>query len=910
MFKTVVLCVMIATFVGCGGGNDSNATNIDSGIDLQNDKKTEAIITDDNIQKFTQAVHYLEKLDFDIDTDPSYSGDNRKVDNQLNSSGIGSVKFEYENFEAYNGYIYNGTVRLEISIGGKIKADYELTASTKDNNITLDASISSNIDNDQITLHHYRIYDAKNHENIEVKEGEVKDNKSMGKLYLGSEGYVFFENTDETYNLEGKNSQASVAYVPAYGSTSYVINVSIDGHKKADLYYRGDQVTKYDPPKFAQLEYVFNSNRDYIERIDRDLFVQWQFTNKGAQDTTTEIEWYVNDQKIETENKYLLPQEYYTDGDKLLVILTATHGDISTKKEILIKDDHISDSYDASDIFIDYYSNSKIFDFDLTSNDLFPSFDENKTHFVWSINDGYENNDYFNIDILDSTENKSIPKIKIANYGVQGKTLQLRAFHDNKLTVINVILTVKTDYFTTKRYTSSDIDNIQKSILWDMNEDGYLDYVYCYVDSFENKEKLAVRLNDKNGSFDILKHYDLLQLEGEREFTEYNMEDLNGDGLLDIVLNSNNKVTVLFQNLNHEWIKSEAFGEKEDYHSNYLYLKDLNGDGLKDIIATFNNSNELSYKEDYFKIKYQKDGDIWREAITLKENLTTFSAVIKYVEDLNGDGLKDIILNIWNKENELTYNTVYKYIIAKEDGSWSKSQQVGESNQPIYVLDMDDDGVKEVIVGTKLYSFREGALKYLKTLDISQKIYGDFSLKSDFNSDGQEDIVLFDSNEKLTFLLTSNNMDFDIQTLPLNLNDDEHISKLVVKDINFDGENDLILYVDSMVGVTDKTLMLLFFKEKGTFKYAEPIKDVFDPGKVTFMTDYMGDFNGDNFMDIAYRNENMVLINKNSMQLKPIYLPYSGHNRTVSDLNRDGVDDILQESSPGWFSVSLGKKSE
>jgi len=71
-------------------------------------------------------VHYLEELDFDIDTSVEYSRDSRKVDNHINRQGLGYIVFTYAGYKHYKETTFNGTVRLEVQSQNKIKALYDL----------------------------------------------------------------------------------------------------------------------------------------------------------------------------------------------------------------------------------------------------------------------------------------------------------------------------------------------------------------------------------------------------------------------------------------------------------------------------------------------------------------------------------------------------------------------------------------------------------------------------------------------------------------------------------------------------------------------------------------------------------------------------------------------------------------
>ncbi|MBU2652639.1 MAG: VCBS repeat-containing protein, partial [Bacteroidetes bacterium] len=178
--------------------------------------------------------------------------------------------------------------------------------------------------------------------------------------------------------------------------------------------------------------------------------------------------------------------------------------------------------------------------------------------------------------------------------------------------------------------------------LVDLNGDGLLDIIQN-----DGRAVQSAWLNNGTTWIENISYQPPKPINKLGKDTGFRLVDLNGDGLLDIIQNDNDGVRSAWINNGTTWVEKKSFTPKEpitwDGQLQGFQLIDLNGDGLEDIIQNDGNPLHMS--------AWINNGVTWIEdksymppaPITYNGEEQGFKLV-----DLNGDGLLDIIQNDGN----------------------------------------------------------------------------------------------------------------------------------------------------------------------------------------------------------------------------------------------------------------------
>ena len=242
----------------------------------------------------------------------------------------------------------------------------------------------------------------------------------------------------------------------------------------------------------------------------------------------------------------------------------------------------------------------------------------------------------------------------------------------------------------------------------DLNGDGRLDIIAGEIGNLKSF------ISTSEGSWDDEKNYSIntASFDLSSPYTFYN--DINGDGLIDIVFLKNN-VVIYLANLGDGSFSSPLsinFEEanptilKEAFYNKYNFIDDINGDGLGDIITVFPNSFSYSLNKGNgeFSQTYRLE-NVHEEELDLK-------GLHISVADINGNGSLDIVwsndfgdfryFDFRNKktfvlnaiENGLGLKTSITYSASSEFGSHTNSL---ETKLPVSIQVMTS--LKEEIWG-------------------------------------------------------------------------------------------------------------------------------------------------------------------------------------------------------------------
>ena len=253
------------------------------------------------------------------------------------------------------------------------------------------------------------------------------------------------------------------------------------------------------------------------------------------------------------------------------------------------------------------------------------------------------------------------------------------------------------------------------------------------------------------------------------------------------------------------------------YKATSMLVTDLNNDGSKELVV-------IGGSQEKGKV-FIFDKDL--RLPYSKDTLGSPAAMA--VSDINGDGLQEIVVGTVGRDNE--YPAYVQAFSSKADKLWTYKTMKGV--QSLTILDMKGDGKKEIIVGSKD-----------KLIVLS--------------ADGQE----LEVKENIT--------------RPGYLFD-----RILVTDLNNDGEEEIVLGCTNTVYLYDKTLTNL------KWKYAV--------GPAVFDIDAM-DIDGDGFKEIAIASDILYIINKDGTLVSSFNAKtprFSVRDIYIGDINYDTYPEII-----------------
>ena len=331
-----------------------------------------------------------------------------------------------------------------------------------------------------------------------------------------------------------------------------------------------------------------------------------------------------------------------------------------------------------------------------------------------------------------------------------------------------------------------------------------------------------------------------------------------------------------------------------------IKFEDLNQNGLKDMIVEMYDKENVHDGERHLQFIYQQQNKSWKKEfdIELEGNIASMSYKLT---DLNKDGLKDMVLSTTayfsnaRKSIKIVYQDVNK--------QWNKSQiLISDTNKnntySYYLYDINQDATDEVFINSDIYSYSGNFLEKTATLPITFKPNWSFAQEGNFNSDGLSDIVLKNGKNKWVLLLTTGGNNFSVQEYERT----DEISMIFVNDLNYDGLDDLVIN-------NANNKLFLYLNKGNQFRISKEYTS-FIFNHVSKKNTLFGDFNGDGFKDMNVENSNIALLNADNLEVKPLYFPYASNlNTQIYDCNGDGIDDIIKMSSDGKMYVALSKKN-
>ncbi|MCK5785273.1 MAG: T9SS type A sorting domain-containing protein [Candidatus Sabulitectum sp.] len=320
------------------------------------------------------------------------------------------------------------------------------------------------------------------------------------------------------------------------------------------------------------------------------------------------------------------------------------------------------------------------------------------------------------------------------------------------------------------------------------------------------------------------------------------IEDINGDGALDVLGGSNTYDEVVWwenvDGVGISWQKHVVNNQCSKLRS--IYSADVNGDGFMDILGASNGDDELLWWEN------GGDGTTWQEHLVVSD----FSdAVFVFAADIDGDGDVDIFGSA-TMETELTWweNT---------DGSGTNwAEHVVDSSLygvAVYVEDINGDGFMDIVgveVGPKKFTWWEN-VDGTATSWIEHPLPESFSNSpssvhaKDINGDGFMDIIGSDwavGDDVFWW----ENLDGSGEAWTKHYVDNDFSAARYIRaaDIDLDGYIDIFGAASS---ASDQVVLWTNSDGSGTEWIKSYVDDSFGSAGMVCS----GDINGDGYLDIA-----------------------------------------------------------
>ncbi|MEL0651782.1 T9SS type A sorting domain-containing protein [Algibacter sp. TI.3.09] len=442
--------------------------------------------------------------------------------------------------------------------------------------------------------------------------------------------------------------------------------------------------------------------------------------------------------------------------------------------------------------------------------------------------------------------------------------------------------------FSEQIIVTRDIRSGADVALADIDNDGDMDVVSA------SSNKIALYKNiDGLGNFESQLVLET-PLNGFRDFSKFEIKDLDSDNDLDIVFLEHGTVNWI-ENLDGQG----SFSDRILIHSisgsdfTSIHVQDFDGDSDNDILYT--HFHIIGWLENVDGL-----GDFATNNII---NSDAKQAQCAYTEDLDGDGDFDIISA--SKGN----STVEYYENLDGLGTFGTPNILSDNTrlpQAVYAADINNDGKIDILTASQA----DHKLQWFKSLDglgnfslpiiISKNTDAPFGLGvADFNSDEQIDILVVSDFDREVSWFPNNASQFDVQHVVVNQTNPPNstfsynpVSAYSV-DIDSDGDMDII------AGFSNSEISIVWYENRdgmGDFGNELPVSE----GINQLRDIYPIDIDNDGDIDVIsadsgqycrislFRNENSGIFSTEQM----IYDPIGNSDMTaqISSIQANDVD--------------------
>ncbi len=325
----------------------------------------------------------------------------------------------------------------------------------------------------------------------------------------------------------------------------------------------------------------------------------------------------------------------------------------------------------------------------------------------------------------------------------------------------------------------------------------------------------------------------------------FHTKDITGDGMADVTIlysASHLKMGFLTGKDNGQFYAEQTFDKEENYFLSDM--ADLNGDGLVDMVIS-------SYWANGFKIFLGKGTGQFSEGVYVATGV--HGRAVKCV-DINKDGKTDIVSVTSGSGNTISLHV----FIGKGDGSFLPKKtfpSVLDTSKDIFITDKNGDGLPDVAVSSSFpwlvifYQMPEGNFVpgYVPTYTPARINF------HDFDKDGRQDLLLLYSSYDNTS--GSDSMVIKLNTGNDGFSDAIKITQfqqaklrpynVQIADVNDDGHADIFMNHTDMEGYSTDTLFYML--GGGNLSFNSP-QSIVMPAKIAAFD--LADLNADGKKDL------------------------------------------------------------
>jgi hypothetical protein len=313
--------------------------------------------------------------------------------------------------------------------------------------------------------------------------------------------------------------------------------------------------------------------------------------------------------------------------------------------------------------------------------------------------------------------------------------------------------------------------------------------------------------------------------------------DLNGDGIPDLVLGSN-QVSIYLGNADGTYTKGSTISVQQAPTSYPIVSADFNGDGIADLAVTLYGPSEIAI------LMGKGDGTFAAPVMaSVAGSIVDLAQIL--VGDFNGDGIPDLAVID-------TDNSIVDILLGNGNGSFtSETTNPPVSGLPRYMAtgDFNGDGKPDLAVaqndGTIAILLGNGDGTFAASGSVNSGISGSPIAVADFNGDGKSDIVLAagTGTSESVIVLTGNGDGTFNPTFTGTSPTSTSVTWLQVADFNQNGTPDVVL-ADSSGSAT-------VFLNNGGGSLNQSFPVVSGLTVPYYLEVGVGDLNGDGYPDIV-----------------------------------------------------------
>ena len=490
-------------------------------------------------------------------------------------------------------------------------------------------------------------------------------------------------------------------------------------------------------------------------------------------------------------------------------------------------------------------------------------------------------------------------------------------------------------------------------VMVDLNQDGLLDAICTSPGTTIGWYK-----NESDGLF---ADYQILTEEGGRQLE---VADFNGDGEMDIMSGSyvNSSINLFLNDGEENFTEEIMVSSEEDVPDTYSSA-DFDGDGDLDFVGTNDFANYVKYYEN------TGNGMSWAESVDMFTEPTSAESALAadidddgdidfvcgtsgklsifenmngaglsetpyytqniygspenlYVFDMNGDNITDILIAAAGHQQ---YRGQIGILQRRADNTYYNLVDIcADADQILYLgaFDLDDDGVKELVVDSKGGYSRAA----WHTFDNTPYKLNNFSIfptgigniidcdNRDVDADGEKDMIIslgvppFYSAEKIIWLKKKAGVLIYEDALTIHEITSGEILDMYTEDFDADGDIDIVFSTNYNASSDEEGVFLMTNNGAGVF--SDPI--LLGPETTWFNSIFVNDIDGDGDFDIICANSNLHWIentgNGNFAEIELILEFGLSYTRLyIEDMDGDSLDDIIITSFSGEFGVSYYK---